>query len=331
MKRLIFMTVCVAFAIQCSRDAEVEGPLLEDLYGDFTVLVPFEASTDEVDFSLNESVIFSAEFSIGASWEIEITGLLSGAKAIILGQSRTIDIVDGTWRGTATVLPMFKDEACRAILKVPSQDYSDTVNITIVNPKENEGFLVADFEDGMNPGWNTFVQSGANMSFRIEQSDSAAQGYHYYDMGGEVSFDFLIGLIDFPRAANPNNSFGLPSNPNNLYFNVFLYKPANINNEIVLFRFMEDDNEDGIFNDANEDMYAVEIRGLDPGWQMVSIKYSDLQFLVNGQPAPPAGNGIKEPNKLFQVSVLFLADPATGYSQVYMDNLIFTQNNPFQP
>ncbi len=331
MKQIIVLILSVAFALHCTRDGEIDGPLLEDLYGEFTVLEPFAASTEAVDFSLNESVVFSAEFSVGANWEIEITGLLSGAKSVISGQSRNIDPANGTWRGNATVPPMFKDEICRVVLRVPAHEYADTLDLSIINPKLSDGFLVADFEDGFNPGWNAFVQSGANMSFRIVQSDSAAQGYHYYDMGGEVPFDYLIGLIDFPKTANPNNTFGLPSNPNNLYFNVFLYKPATISNEIVLFRFMEDDNEDGIFNDNNEDMYAFEVRGLNDGWQMISVKYSDMQYLVNGQPAPPVGNGIKEPQKLFQVSVLFLANPSTGYSQVYMDNLIFTQNNPFQP
>jgi hypothetical protein len=52
---------------------------------------------------------------------------------------------------------------------------------------------------------------------------------------------------------------------------------------------------------------------------------------VNGVPATPAGNALKEPNKLMQISVLFLADPATGYSQTLMDYLIFTENAPLEP
>jgi hypothetical protein len=53
--------------------------------------------------------------------------------------------------------------------------------------------------------------------------------------------------------------------------------------------------------------------------------------LVNGQPAAPIGNGIREPHKLKEVSVLFLANPTSGYSQSYMDYLIFTQNGPLIP
>jgi hypothetical protein len=331
MKKTILILIAANFLSFCSRDSQVEGPLLQDLYGDFSVLEDFALNTNEVDFASNENVIFTAAFSISVSWELEITGLRSGARAIINGQSSRLDALNATWRGSSTILPMFKDEDCRVVLKVPSQSYADTLELNILSPKISEGFVIADFENGFNPAWNTFVQSGANMSFRIVQSDTAAQGSNYYDMGGAVSWDYLIGLVDFPRASYTNNTFGLPSNSNNLFFNVFLYKPANINNEIVLFRFMEDDNEDGVFNETNEDMYALEVRGLNPGWQMVSVKYSDLQYLMNGQPAPSPGNGIKEPQKLFQVSVLFLADPATGYSQVFMDNLIFTQNTPFQP
>jgi len=331
MKKIIYLLSMAFVMLQCTRNKDVEGPLLNDIYGEFAVMSEFKANTSEVDFQGNESVIFEARFNKNVDWQIEIIGQRSGARAIFEGKTFEINAQNAAWRGNATILPMFKTEPCKAILKVAAENFHDTLDVNILSTKESDAIVVADFENGINAGWTVFAQTGANMSFRIVQSDTAAQGNHYYDMGGAVGWDYLIGLLDFPRTAYPDQTFGLPANPNNLYFNVFLYKPSNITNEIVLIRFMEDENEDGAFTEANEDMYAIELKGLKAGWQQVSVKYSDLVTLVNGLPGTPAGNGVKDPNKLFQVSVLFLADPATGYSQTLIDNMVFTVNEPFQP
>ncbi len=94
---------------------------------------------------------------------------------------------------------------------------------------------------------------------------------------------------------------------------------------------MEDDNLDGQFNENSEDMYSIEIGNLDAGWQHISLKYSDMAALVNGQPSDPSGNGLREANKLHNVRVLDLANPDTGYTQVYIDFIIFTEGAPLQP
>lgn len=324
------LVLSIALAAACSRDNSIQGPLLDDLYGDFSVLENYKASAAAVDFSTNQTIIFECRFSKNVDWEIQITGNQSGAKKIISGKSNSIDASNGIWNGTTTELPMFKQEPCTAILRVAKESYADTLYLDVTGNRAQAGFVVADFETGINPGWTIFAQSGGNMSFRIVQSDSAAQGNHYYDMGGLVTFDYLIGLMDFPATAYQLPAFPLNENPNNVFFNVFLFKPAGINNEIILFQFREDENGDGIYQN-NEDMYALELRNLQPGWQQISIKYSDLVALVNGQPATPAGNGIHEPHKLRMVSLLFLADPASGYSQTWVDNIIFTEGKPLEP
>jgi hypothetical protein len=61
------------------------------------------------------------------------------------------------------------------------------------------------------------------------------------------------------------------------------------------------------------------------------VKYSELQSLVNGQPAAPNGNGVREPNKLTQVNILFLANPASGYANARLDYMIFTEGEALQP
>lgn len=332
MKKIITLLSLALLFAACERDDDTLGPELSDLYGEFKLLEDFSASTTTVDFSTGASVNFTARFSKTVDWEIHIVGQASGAEKVITGKSKIIEAADGNWNGSTTNLPMFKVEACNAYLVVPEENFQDTIlGIQVDAVKQNAGFVVADFENGINPGWNVFAQTGANMSFNIVQSDSSAQGGNYYDMGGAVSWDYLIGLLDFPATAYNETAFPLSDNPNNVYFNVFLNKEATISNEIILFQFREDENGDGVFQEATEDMYSLELKSIEPNWQSISLKYSDLTALVNGQPAAAAGNNIHEPHKIMQVSVLFLADPASGYSQTLMDYIIFTENQPLQP
>lgn len=333
MKKVILSLIVALSIVSCERSTDTQGPDLTDLFGDFQLLENFAVSANNVDFSNGSSLNFSARFSKTVDWEIHIVGQNSGAEKILSGKTRTIEATDGLWNGTTTNLPMFKMENCDAILLVPEEGYSDTLrNISVDGLRQNDGFVVADFENGINPGWNIFAQSGANMSFNIVASDTSAEQGNYYDMGGQVNWDFLIGLMDFPASAyNSATAFPLSDNGNNVYFNVMLSKQPTINNEIILFQFREDENGDGIFQDQSEDMYALELRSINSEWHLTSVKYSDMTALVNGQPATPAGNGVHEPHKLMQVSVLFLADPASGYSQTLMDYIIFTDNEPLNP
>lgn len=327
----ILLYIAILASISCERKDEIQGPLLDDLYGDFKVLEEFEAAPQTVDFSLGQKVIFMARFSKNVDWEIHIYGQTSGAEKIITGKSKILDSENASWNGTTTILPMFKIEECVAIISVPEELYADTLNITITETKLYNGFLLSDFENGINPGWDIFTQNGADMSFNIVESDSAAQATHYFDMGGAVDWDYLIGYIDMPASAYSLPTYPLLSNPSLVYFNVLLNKPAEISNEIVLWQFWEDDNLDGIYDAENEDMYSAELTDLEDGWQTISLRYEDIEALVNGVPSTPAGNGIHEPHKLLNIRLLFLANPATGYSQTLMDYIIFTEIQPLEP
>ena len=333
MKKTLLSLVGVAlFTMACDRDTDTLGPDLNDIYGEFQMLEDLTLSRNQVDFSSNEQVVFNARFSKTVDWELHVIGDVSGARKLMAGKSKLVDASNATWIGNTTDLPMFKQENCQVVLSVPEEGYADsTQGLEVTGTKVNDGFVVADFENGVNPGWTIFAQSGGDMSFNIVQDDQSPEEYHFFDMGGQVDFDYLIGLMDFPAAAYGETHFPLSSIPDNVYFNVFLKAPAGINNEIVLFRFFEDENGNGSHEEQTEDMYALELTNLDTSWATTTIRYSDLTALVNGQPATPNGNGIHEPDKIMQVSVLFLADPSSGYSQTLMDYMVFTENDSIQP
>ncbi len=324
--------VAMSFLGGCTDKIEQEGPDLVDLFGDFNVLEPIEGNQNSVDFASGEAFHLKARFNKVTDWSIRIRGLETGGLKLIEGRSRSLDESNTLWDGSTTRFPVFSEERVAIEVSVPEGELVWRDTIEVVTKKVNEGFLIADFEAGINSKWLRFAQSGANMSFRINDADTAAQGDFYYDMGGEVNWDWLIGMIEFPASAYDVPTFPLNSDPSKVYFNALVYLPKSITNALVLFQFREDENGDGNFNTNNEDLYSIELTtDLSEGWNLVSLKYSDLVSLVNGQPATPAGNGLHEPQKLWRVSTLFLANPASGYSQIYLDYVIFTENEPLKP
>jgi len=343
MKRLLYILILGVVFSSCEREEGFEGPSLIDQFGDFNIVDSIQISNANIDFADGETSFFMAEFSKSVNWEIKITGGISGAVKIISGSSRIIDEENTSWDGSTTNLPMFKIEDCSVDLTVSYNiNASDTIisvadslisvaSLSLTTTKVNNGLLLADFETGLDPNWNIFIQSGGNMSFNLV-SNNSPQGNSYYDMGGNVDWDWLIGLTDFPAEAYGSSTFDLSDNGDKVYFNVMLNMPEGLDNPpIVLFQFREDDNSNGVFEEGLEDMYAIEIRDLAPGWRLVSLKYSDLTSLNNGAPTDPEGNGIHNPDLLNKVSVLMLAQQGGGYSQTLMDYVIFTEDQPFNP
>jgi hypothetical protein len=321
--------ISIILVLGCKRPDKYEGPSLQDIYGEFTMLTPFTASKSNIDFSTGDNLYFNAKFNKPTQWTITIKGT-NNARKVISGQSTAIEIGNSEWDGTASGFPLFATGNCTAELFIKADSSVHTVNIKVDGLKKPGGKVVADFESGINSGWKVFAQSGANMTFVLRDTGVIPEGKKYYDMGGRVNWDWLIGMIDFPAKAYGTKGFELSGNPDDWYFNVVLSRPVGITNGIVLFQFSEDDNMDGVFNKDNEDMYSIELKNLSPGWNIYSVKYSELVCLVNGSPATPKGNARFDMDKLFQISCLFLANPSSGFSQASMDYIVFTQGKALQ-
>ncbi|MFK7783878.1 MAG: hypothetical protein AB8B56_02120 [Crocinitomicaceae bacterium] len=332
-KYLLVLMMGSLLLTACRKDEadQIDGPSLTDLYGTFGVVTPFAASSPTVDFGAGEAVHFTAEFEKQVDWEIRITGQTSGGVKVITGFGSTIDVSTSNWSGEITEFPVLQAEMCDVQLTFLNEPDVFTEQVEITSPKTNSGFLVSDFESGFNSGWTSFVQSGLNMDFQIKSDNFSPENGSYFNMAGEVDWDYLIGLVNFEAAAYGAPHYPLSTNANNEYFNIMLYGEPGLNNTIMLFQFTEDDNNDGTFTDSSEDMYSLEILIDWEGWRLVSIKYSDIPSLVNGQPAAPNGNGVHNPDKLTSVNMLHLANPATGFAQSKLDYMIFTQNGPLQP
>ncbi len=170
------------------------------------------------------------------------------------------------------------------------------------------------------------------MDFNVKSDSLAPQGAKYLKMAGTVNWDYLIGLIDFPATAYAaSNTFPLASNPDDVFFNCLIYGVPNTNESLVLFQFKEDENGDGVYNNATtDDEYDYQITVNWEGWKLVTVRYSDITSLSNGQPTIPHGNGIHNPDKIAKISMLHLANPANGFAHCKIDYLLFTAA-PLQP
>ena len=330
MKKLIYIILCLSVFISSCRkpDEFSDGPDLYDVYGDFEIYSPLEGSQINVDFASGETVFFHCELSKVVSWQLKITGSNSGAEKIITGISKTLDEEVALWDGTTTSLPIFRVENCNVELSFLTNE-TDTIlstSVFVTTPKQNDGFLITDFEEGWNPNWSTFVQSGKSMDFGIKLDGTAPQLARYYNMAGTVDWDWLTGMIDFNASAFGETTMPLTSNSDNLYFNSFVYGDPLYPNSRVLFRFDEDENEDGTYDITSEDSFGYEIIIDWSGWRHISVKYSDILSANNS-----SGGGVHNPNKLNRVSVLHLANPNSGYAHSAIDYLIFTENEPLRP
>jgi hypothetical protein len=328
MKRYSLFIAIAVVLVSCRKEdaSEFEGPSIDDLNSPLTIVSGLSSSSDLVDFAAGESVYFTAEMSKSINWQLRIIGLESGAEKIVEGFSETIGATEYVWDGSTTNFPVFRNEACLVELTFENESDTLTDSLVIATPKTNEGFLVADFDSGFNPGWTSFIQSGLNMDFQVTNDGSAAEGDAHFNMAGTVDWDYLIGLVNFnANAYNGDIHFPLSSNPNDVYFNAMIYGDPTLKNSIVLFQFEEDENSNEIFDPASEDMYSYELPITWTGWQLVSVRYSDM---INPD---AAGNGVHDPHRIKQINMLHLANPDFGFASSKLDYLIFTENGPLKP
>jgi hypothetical protein len=329
----IFALLIIILGSACRKKTSTfDGPSIDEIFSDFKVTQTFKADRDSVNFTTGEKVVFTASFNKVVDWKITIKGSTSKGVKMISGTSKTINASNATWNGSITDFPMFSAENCEAKLTI--KDVVDTFVIAekIVGTKKLDGFIIADFENGLNSKWTKFAQTGANMDFQVKTDALAPEGKKYLNMAGTVNWDYLIGLIDFPASAYANNvTFPLNPNPDAVYFNCLIYGIPNTNPSIVLFQFKEDENGDGVFTPASDDEYDLEIKVDWEGWKLISVKYSDITTLVNGAPATPKGNALHNANKLGKISMLHLANPSDGFASSKLDLVMFTENSALQP
>ncbi len=321
----IFALGILSFISGCKHDDEVfEGPSLQDQFGEFAIEQPLTLSTDPVDFSAGEHMIFFAKLSINANWKIEVTGLSSGAKKIIEDNNKVIDDVNATWDGGASGFPAFGVETCAVEMTFPnhsSDTLRDTLTISGLKSEDASITVISNFESGIATQWTEWGQATVTQQILCNDNNSA-KGTCYYSMGGIVGWDWGIGNIIF---SDSSGSYNLSSNSQAVYFNAGLKGVNSVGTSIMQFSFQEDDNQDGVFDNATEDSWIYEYTIADSSWTLVSFPYADLAGGITN------GNGLLEPHKIISVTAFLLADPQAGEVVTHLDQLVFSTNRPYEP
>ena len=276
---LVALASSSALLAGCDHNTEVDGPLLTDRFGPFTLVAPLAASAEAVDFSTGGSVTFTAQFNKQTQWVVEIVGAESGAVKRIEGFSRELTAENARWDGGTTELPFFKDEPVTATLLLPSEEETtDPIDLTVLGARTYPGVVLADFEGGGQ------IQVG-NFEFELQNSGVTAevppgQGDGFYLLRGTeppsgTTRNFFVGLIDIRpqgrgRVAVPT------SVPEDLFFN-FMLRGFGTDFTIAVVQLIVDGNGTGAYELDQDTVFPFgDIPIGFEGWQLFSKSVGEL-------------------------------------------------------
>lgn len=292
--------------------------------GDFTLTTAFTATPSPVNFS-SEVVKFHAEFNENVTWTITITGDESGAQYVQVGIGEGLDSTLVQWDGSTSNQILFRNETCTAVLTVLASDGSWSLPLVISQRKEY-GTLWSDFENSLPGTWYPpSVDAGDVMTSTLEVFPTPDGTSVLALEGQDVNSSFYIGNVGENRqtAGSPYNTG--TNDPNELFFNVFIFGFGSGNKAKLEFQFTEDDNGNGFPGWGVEDNYVLtfeaEALAYD-GWKLHSVKYSSItkQFTE--------GNKIQEPDKILAIGILFASVPEGNVVSAKIDYPVFTVGEP---
>ena len=344
-KHIILFIIFLIFFNGCTKE-DVEGPLITDLYGTFSILDDFLLVNKTPDFSSGDIVKFNCSFNKTTDWKITITGLQSSSIKEISGFSNLIDSNIVRWNGNTSQLPFFEKENC--IVELSFLNESDTLRdtINIIGPNTYEdGILVADFENGLPP--EALVSWTQNIGLRTFDiaNDDPLLGNTYFKMGGKVNWDWPIGKLDLKLNLSsitvPAEEFyiniGILSDSIDIHTGQFIN--IIISESILPFNDDLTPNQAGqqmadIF-DSGDEVYKMKIPVDWQGWRILSFPYSDFEELS------PGASGVifnKNPNNISGIRIACQACPSAGANvncpenldkivRTDIDHIIFTENS----
>ena len=271
-QQYILTIISIILFLGCTKD-EVEGPLINDIYGFFEITQPLTISNKNPDFSTNEVVKFQMGFNKNIDWKISITGLVSGSNKVISGFSNSLDSNLNIWNGTTSQFPFFEQEYCAIELTFLNE--SDTLRdtIEIMAPQlYTDGFIVADFENGFPTDAFNKPQGGNTLATFVISDDVPLLGNYYFQMGGMINYDWALGKIEFKLDYSSNQ---ISSSPDDFYLNLGIFSDTvdlhtgQFVNVLISESdepFDPDNNSVANIFDSNEEVYKLKLYIDWEGW-----------------------------------------------------------------
>jgi len=283
-KTKIILFMGLVFLLHSCTKQEFEGPSIATIYGDFELIEPLIVTNKNPIFSSNDQVGFHCEFNKPIKWKITILGLSTSAFREITGFSNLIDSNMIVWKGGPSQVPFFAEEDCAIELSFENETDTLRDTITIVSAKNfDDGIWFEDFEDGIpSDGLVYYNNDGGSMTFSVA-NDNALLGNSYFNMGGRVNWDWVLGNIDLPI-----NMSDVSQNSDDLYINLGILSDLQdlhtgqfinilISEEIVIpFNDNPNNNASDLFESTME-VYKMKVPVDWDGWQMKSFRYTDFE------------------------------------------------------
>jgi hypothetical protein len=323
------------FITGCKSPEDFIGKEFIEAPSDLQVL-SFEGTTDLVDFT-KDSVGLIGELSHRVSWFVTFTGLKSGAIKTFEGISQSIDPSLFKWGGEhdpqKSIKFFLKDEPVLVEVSFLKSNLVSRDTIVIKETKTFKGDVLFEGFDLASYTWPylPFAENTKEI-FSAEPNDEfVVQGPRSFSLSGRDNDNtYFIGGMRTQIPDPEKDYIKFQSlNPDSVFFNAYIYGDGNITTRMSI-GVAEDDNLDGTYQDASDDVWEYAIKINWKGWRLVSVRYVDFARAANVN-FGGGGNGKRELDRVKRITFNLLSDPAGNTASYIVDFPIITYGSPFDP
>lgn len=313
------LSFSILFLSSCEKD-EFVGPPIESIYGSLDILEPLSNNKPVgVDFSIGDTVLFFAEFSVLSDYQIDIVGRSSGASFLINGSNSNLN--DAYWLGNSDNVFFKQYEWCDITLSFNNHNTVLNDSILILGERDlsNLGLLLTSFED---PSEYSIVTSSNNDEFGVySNSNIALHGNNYLSTLG-IGSAAWFGAARFSFNSNTITE----TDPNNIFFNGF-FNSDYLGSAFVI-KVFEDENGNGSYDSGIDEAYALKVNlNTDSQWHKHSLTFND--FIIDQSGNNILVDGILKPQNIIRIDITnSQSGSANGQFGYFADYFLITYNEP---
>ena len=311
--------IFILFLNSCEKEKFV-GPPIESIYGSLDILESFSNNKPVgVDFSIGDTVLFFAEFSVLSDYQVDIVGRSSGASFSINGSNSNLN--DAYWLGNSDNVFFKQYEWCDITLSFNNSDTVLNDSILILGERDlsNLGLLLTSFED---PSEYSIVTSSNNDEFGVySNSNIALHGNNYLSTLG-IGSAAWFGAARFSFNSNTITE----TDPNNIFFNGF-FNSDYLGSAFVI-KIFEDENGNGSYDSGIDEAYALKVNlNTDSQWHKHSLTFND--FIIDQSGNNILVDGILKPQNIIRIDITnSQSGSANGQFGYFADYFLITYNEP---
>ena len=313
------ITILLIFIFSCQKDNFI-GPPIESQFGDLQILESFRSDKPVgVDFSINDTVRFFSEFSINASFNINITGRNSGANFTISGIGNNLSNI--FWTGSSNDIFFKQYEWCDVLLSFDNSDTTLSDSVLILGERDfsNLGILLTSYED---PTEYSLVNAQNTTQLQVLNNTSlSVHGNNFLDIRGEGSNTYFGAT----RISIQNGTI-IEQNISNIFFNGFF--KSDLTGSAVVVKIFEDENNDGSYNQGSDEAWTYKFSlNTDNIWKKESFNFE--VFTVDQTAGNVLINGNLNVENIIRIDVVCSQNGNSfGNFGYFLDYLLLTYNMP---